>query len=84
MKEIVRRHEWDRHTERHLAASDATDGHQRHERVCIRCGATMITVIPLNGEPWNAWRLNDGRTWTGKGRLPCGRPPPTELREAGK
>jgi hypothetical protein len=40
-------------------------GHEQHEKTCLTCGATRITVIRKQGVPWQEWREwrePDGKT----------------------
>jgi hypothetical protein len=78
----MHRHKWNYHTERHLAGSNFPDGNARTERDCMRCGITMITVIPSGSPPraWHEWRAKDGKKWVGETRPPClEESKPTEL-----
>lgn len=66
------RHKWpeDRHAKIFLA-QETRDGLERHERTCIQCGMTRITVIPPVGWPWHEWRTKDGPVWVGEATPPC-------------
>jgi hypothetical protein len=78
-------HKWDHDKARFIAAHESPDGNGRHERTCIVCQMTKITIIPprgLGGFPWHQWRTKDGDIWTGEATPPCLVAKPVEVRAA--
>ena len=66
------RHKWpDDKRATVLVAHETPDGNERHERTCLQCGMTRITVVPPHGYPWHEWRTRDGQVWVGEATPPC-------------
>ena len=39
-----------------MAPSVSVTGHAQKERICGRCGAVRVLVVPAKGDPWREWR----------------------------
>ncbi|RJP47928.1 MAG: hypothetical protein C4583_15645 [Anaerolineaceae bacterium] len=52
-------------------AHESVDGNERHERKCVHCGLTRITLIPPRGECWHEWKTVAGEKWQGELTPPC-------------
>lgn len=65
------RHSWDHAEKKVSVAQETYDGNERHERRCVQCGITKITVLPPHGLPWVEWRTPDGATHLYPRTAPC-------------
>ena len=67
----ARRHRWDPHNVKSIAACDSPDGNDRTERTCEICKIVKITVHYPSGYPAREWRTADGKPWWGGATPPC-------------